>query len=116
MFYCAVRLNSILTGDPEVLSADEPKDFVPVNFSLKQNYPNPFNPLTNIEFEIEKDAKVVLTIYNALGQKLFNIVNGQMEAGTHTIQFDASSLASGVYFYELTTNGNSKVLKMTLIR
>ena len=77
----------------------------PKEFSLEQNYPNPFNPSTNISFKLAVDSKVSLTVFNVLGEKVEQLLNGNLSAGTHKINFDASNLQSGVYFYKLNAVG-----------
>ena len=88
----------------------------PVQFELAQNYPNPFNPSTTIKFSIPQSSVVTLKIYNALGQEVRTLVNGFTESGLHTVNFDASNLNSGVYFYKLDSGQFSEVKKMTLIK
>lgn len=76
----------------------------PQGYALYQNYPNPFNPTTTIEFYLDATSRVSLTVYNALGQKVATLLDGQeMEDGFQEAIFDASSLSSGVYFYRLST-------------
>jgi photosystem II stability/assembly factor-like uncharacterized protein len=70
----------------------------PIQYSLQQNYPNPFNPTTTIEFELPKNAIVTLNVYDLLGKEVQTLVDEKVEAGFHTAKFDASRLASGVYF------------------
>ena len=74
---------------------------VPVEFALDQNYPNPFNPNTNIEFQIPNNEYVTLKIYNLLGEEIATLVSGQLVAGSYSYNWDASELASGIYFYRL---------------
>jgi len=88
----------------------------PRSFSLKQNYPNPFNAQTNIDFNLEKNSRVELAVYNLLGAKVATLVNGQMEAGAHSVNFDASKVSSGIYYYSLKTNGSEVTKKMTLLK
>ena len=88
---------------------------VPDNIILHQNYPNPFNPVTNIIYEIPFSADVQLSIYNLLGQKVHTLVNETEKSGTYRIQFDGSSLSSGVYFYRLTVRGTSMVKQLILL-
>lgn len=88
----------------------------PENFTLLQNYPNPFNPTTNISFTIPKATTVSLTVYNMLGQKVSTLINERLNSGSHSIKFDASSLASGLYFYTLKTDSYLQTKKMLLIK
>ncbi|MEO8231037.1 MAG: T9SS type A sorting domain-containing protein [Ignavibacteriota bacterium] len=77
-------------------------DVNPVNeFSLSQNYPNPFNPSTKISYTIPQSTNVKLSVFNTLGEKITELVNKTQDAGTYDIQFDASGLTSGIYFYRL---------------
>jgi hypothetical protein len=88
----------------------------PVQFELSQNYPNPFNPSTTIKFSIPQSSNVTLKIFNTLGQEVKTLLNQKLESGVHTINFDASKMNSGVYFYRLDAGSFSEVRKMTLIR
>ena len=85
-------------------------------FSLSQNYPNPFNPTTMIRFELGKPSNVRLTVYNLLGQRVATLVNGHMSQGAHIIQFDASHLASGIYFYAIQAGEFKEVRRMLLLK
>ena len=91
------------------------KNTAPDNIVLHQNYPNPFNPVTNIVYEIPFSANVQLSIYNMLGQKVNTLVNETEKRGTYRVQFDGSSLSSGVYFYRLTVRGTSMVKQFILL-
>jgi|SRR5690554_1312344 len=93
----------------------------PKEFGLSQNYPNPFNPVTRIEFSLAVDSKVTLTVFNILGEKVATLVNGNLPAGVQNINFDASNLNSGVYFYRIDAAGIdgqsfSKTMKMILTK
>ncbi len=88
----------------------------PINFNLSQNYPNPFNPNTTINFSIPKSGNVLLRVYNVLGQQVRTLINGFMESGLHTVNFNAQGLESGLYFYKLETEGFNQVKKMTLLK
>jgi hypothetical protein len=77
----------------------------PQIFTLEQNYPNPFNPSTKINFNLAVDSKVNLGIYDVLGQELATMINGNLRAGTHEIDFSGQGMNSGVYFYKLTATG-----------
>jgi Secretion system C-terminal sorting domain len=105
----------VLTGD-QVVTANNSQKEVPGKFILKQNYPNPFNPSTTIVFELKNDSHITLTIYNVLGQKLFNLVDGYLQSGVHKVVFDGKNLPSGIYFYRLKTGEHDKVMKMDLIK
>jgi hypothetical protein len=89
---------------------------IPRVFSLSQNYPNPFNPMTTIEFGIPKESKVSLKIYDALGSEVETIVNEKMEPGYYKYQWNASRLASGVYFYRITAGNFVSTKKLILLR
>jgi photosystem II stability/assembly factor-like uncharacterized protein len=87
---------------------------VPQSYSLGQNFPNPFNPVTNIKFSIVNAGKTTLFVYNTLGQLIEKIVSDDyLSAGTYTVQFDASGLSSGVYFYKLDTFGKNGTFSET---
>jgi len=88
----------------------------PVQFELSQNYPNPFNPNTTIKFTIPESSIVNLKVFNALGEEVKSLLNQNMEAGTHTITFDATDINSGIYFYRLEAGQFSDVRKMTLLK
>jgi hypothetical protein len=95
---------------------------VPSVFELKNNYPNPFNPSTTIVFGLPEASVVTIEVFNTLGQKVATLINNEMEAGYHDFIWDASRVASGVYFYRLTAKGInsdarfSQLQKMTLIK
>jgi hypothetical protein len=91
-------------------------DILPEKYVLEQNYPNPFNPSTTIKFALPERSNVNLSIYNILGQRIVQLVNDELESGVHEIQFNASSLASGVYFYTLSTGNYLSTKKMILLR
>jgi hypothetical protein len=73
----------------------------PETFQLLQNYPNPFNPTTTIRYALPSRAQVILTVFNTLGQQVATLVNESEDAGFHDVRYDGSSIASGVYFYQL---------------
>lgn len=89
---------------------------LPTSFNLEQNYPNPFNPTTNISFAITEASNVKLQVINILGQVVTTLVNEQMPAGYHSVNWNAADMTSGVYFYRLTSNKNSVVKKMLLLK
>jgi len=87
-----------------------------VRFNLSDNYPNPFNPSTMIEYSIPARSRVTLQVFNTLGQRVAELVNGDEEAGTYDMTFDASGLASGMYFYRLQAGTLVETKKMLLLR
>jgi photosystem II stability/assembly factor-like uncharacterized protein len=89
---------------------------VPVVTALRQNYPNPFNPTTRIEYQLHMPAEVSLTIYSAAGEELVTLVEERKGAGVHTVRFNGSNLASGVYLYELTVGPERAAKKMILLK
>jgi len=89
---------------------------LPLEIQLKSNYPNPFNPATTIPFELAEGTKVKITVFDILGRKIQTLVNSRKSAGTHSIQFDARSLASGTYLYRLEAGGEVHTGKMLLIK
>ncbi|GJQ64560.1 MAG: hypothetical protein SCALA702_36130 [Melioribacteraceae bacterium] len=89
---------------------------LPDGFELKQNYPNPFNPSTMISFALQKGSTVKAIVSNALGQSLEILADGYYEAGNHNIAFNGKNLASGIYYYTLTSNGKSMTKKMILMK
>ena len=91
------------------------------SFTLYQNYPNPFNPSTTIKFHIPELSNVTLKVYNSIGQEVAFLINEELAAGTYEVEFNSHSdksrnLTSGVYFYQLKTNGLVETKKMILIK
>jgi Secretion system C-terminal sorting domain len=91
-------------------------DIIPAKYELGQNYPNPFNPVTHISFGLPKDGDVSLKVFNTQGQMVGELLNGFRSAGTYEVVFDASSLASGLYFYHLQAGSFYQVKRMLLIK
>ncbi len=89
---------------------------LPTEYSISQNYPNPFNPSTRIDFSIPKISKVVLKVYNMLGQEVTTLVNEELSAGNYKYDFNAINLASGIYIYRLQAGDYSFTKKMTLLK
>lgn len=86
------------------------------DFALYQNYPNPFNPATEIKFALQNDSDVKLSIFNTKGEVVANLKDEKMVKGVHAVNFDASSLNSGVYFYKLEVGGQAETKKMVLTK
>ncbi len=108
-------------GSFEYSKAVEINYAVPVEFSLSQNYPNPFNPSTRINFGLAADSKVSIKVYNLLGQQVAAPLSGEYAAGRHEVNFNASSLSSGIYFYVINAAGKdgsnfTSTKKMTLMK
>ncbi|MBL1213044.1 MAG: T9SS type A sorting domain-containing protein [Ignavibacteriae bacterium] len=101
---------------------DDDKNLIVNEFKLYQNYPNPFNPSTTIKFTIppnvgtSRDLSLRLKIYDILGREVKTLVNEQKPAGTYEVQFDASSLSSGVYFYQLSAGSFVETKKLMLLK
>ncbi len=88
----------------------------PTTFNLTQNYPNPFNPSTTISYSTSEQSKVILSVYNVLGEQVAVLVNGVVPSGSHQVEFNASSLPSGAYFYKLQQGNSVSVKKMLLLK
>ncbi len=99
-----------------VTSIDDQLNQIPNSFSLNQNYPNPFNPATIINYSIPSTNKVTLKVYDVLGNELSVLVNETKEAGNYEVNFNASKLTSGVYFYTLTSGNFVQTKKMILVK
>lgn len=101
----------------KVTSVEELADLpVPNSFALHQNYPNPFNPSTNISFEINEAGFVKLDVFNSLGQRVKTLVDANLSAGNHQVEFNAANLNSGVYYYTLQFKNNSVTRKCILVK
>ncbi|HTY09792.1 MAG TPA: T9SS type A sorting domain-containing protein [Bacteroidota bacterium] len=94
----------------------EVKSAIPTQYSLDQNFPNPFNPSTTIRYSLPAAGRVQMKVYNVLGQEVSTLVNAQQQAGMYEVTFDASRLASGVYFYRISSEKFTQVKKMMLIK
>jgi hypothetical protein len=88
----------------------------PMEYKLFPNYPNPFNPSTTINFTIPNTSQVILNVYNVLGELISTLVNGELQAGYHGYKFNASKIASGVYYYSLKAGEFSETKKMLLVK
>ncbi len=89
---------------------------VPTSYRLEQNYPNPFNPTTNIKFAIPKSGYVEIKLYDILGKEVGTLVSDPYQAGTYIVGFNASKLASGVYFYRIVCNDYTQTMKMMVLK
>jgi hypothetical protein len=89
---------------------------IPNTFRLGQNYPNPFNPSTTIKYGLPKNSFVTLKVYDILGREVTTLVNENKMAGTYQVNFNASNLASGIYFYTIKAGDFSQTKKMLLVK
>ncbi|MDP6790248.1 MAG: T9SS type A sorting domain-containing protein, partial [Candidatus Marinimicrobia bacterium] len=94
----------------------ESEHFVPEEFTLHQNYPNPFNPVTTIQYDIPEAGHVRLDIYNILGEKVSTLASGNHEVGRYAVNWDASGMASGMYFYRVNAGNFTDTKKLVLLK
>ena len=102
-------------GSP-IISVEDERRLIPNSFALRQNYPNPFNPQTTIEYFLPKSSKVLLTVYNLIGEEIERFIYDRKPAGNHQVTWDASNFASGIYFYRLQTGDFVQTRKMVLLK
>lgn len=100
---------------------DETSNILPASFELRQNHPNPFNPTTTISFTLPKQGRLRLEVFNITGQKVRTIADGNQPAGTYSVIFDGcdekgNQLASGIYFYRITTENDTETKKMIMLK
>ncbi len=95
---------------------DNPNNSAPLQFTLLQNFPNPFNPNTKIQYVIPQRSNVILKVYDILGKEVTTLVNEEKGQGVYTINFDANSLASGLYLYRLNADSFTDIRKMILLK
>ena len=113
----AFSINEIeIYGVPESTGVVDKGSNLPLSYSLSQNYPNPFNPSTEIRYSIPNATKVILIVYNLLGQKVATLVDAERSPGTYEIKFDSHQLSSGIYFYTLRAGSFLKTKKMILLK
>jgi hypothetical protein len=97
-------------------SVEHESENIPKEFVLYQNYPNPFNPVTTIRFSLPHHSFVTLKVFDLLGREVATLVDGEKDAGEHTVVYDAKGLASGIYFYRLTTGTFVQQKKMVVMQ
>jgi len=102
----------------QVTSVENPanKNKLPDEYALLQNYPNPFNPVTTIEYRIPEWSLVTIKVYDVLGNEVATLVNGEKPLGNYEVEFNANSLASGIYFYQLKAGKFIETKKMVLMK
>ena len=111
----AGRINAYKSVMP-LTSVNPNGSTVPTVFKLEQNYPNPFNPNTKINFSLPKSGFAKIVVYDSKGSEVETLVNENKQAGNYTVNFNASVLSSGIYFYKISSGGFSDVKKMMLIK
>jgi outer membrane protein assembly factor BamB len=119
--YIGTHLNSLHTNGEKTLIAVrdtvtsvETSDIEKLNYCLEQNYPNPFNSVTHIKYAIPQDTRVTLKVYDLMGREVGTLLNRYQKAGSYDVIFQAENLASGIYFYTLTS-GNFKATKKLIL-
>lgn len=100
----------------DAAGTNEHPSALPKTYALSQNYPNPFNPTTVIAFALPKSGMTTLRVYDILGRQVSTLVDWVTPAGNHSVSFDASRLASGIYFYRLESRSFSRTRKMVLLK
>jgi hypothetical protein len=97
-------------------SLQQNRERVAVDIDLEESYPNPFNPTTTLRFSLPETMPVTLRVYDLQGRAVATLVEGVREAGTHTVQFDGTHLASGTYLYRLEAGAFSQTKRFTLVK
>jgi hypothetical protein len=110
----ALELTGAMNDEPFAVTAKVVP--LPVEYSLAQNYPNPFNPVTSIEYALPEAAEVKVEVYNVLGQVIEVLVESGQEAGYYKVEWDATDMASGVYFYRIAANDFTSTKRMILMK
>ena len=119
--YFSVPTPGTTNSDGTVVGVNQNSNSLVYTFELKQNYPNPFNPTTTIKYSLPSVAadfsqRTILKVYNVLGREVATLVNEKQTAGNYTINFDASKLTSGIYFYKLSVGSFIQTKKMILLK
>jgi hypothetical protein len=105
-----------ILGSPSVTGVEDERYIIPDEFVLYQSYPNPFNPSTTIKYSLPNSDIVSLKVFDILGREVAILLDEYKTAGTHTVEFNASGLASGVYFYQLRAQYFIETKKMVLMK
>jgi len=112
----AAKVNCPVVVNESASAVEQVGNSLPDNYSLGQNYPNPFNPSTTIRFSVSKNELISLKVYNSIGEEVTELVNQVLPTGDYAIDFDASDLTSGVYFYTLKAADYTSSKKMILLK
>jgi hypothetical protein len=100
----------------KIITDVKPSGEIATGFALNQNYPNPFNPATKIDYTVARAGHVRLSVYNVLGEEVATLLNEDLQPGTYQAVFDASRMASGVYYYKMTAGSFTETKKMMLVK
>jgi hypothetical protein len=114
-------INGVVYGDTTVVSVENEEPLAVLNFKLEQNYPNPFNPSTKIKYQIpsvgtRRAVSVQLKVYDVLGNEIATLVNEEKPAGEYEVEFDATGLPSGIYFYQIKAGSFIQAMKMVFLK
>jgi hypothetical protein len=109
-------INGILYGDTTLISPIESIQDFPREIYLYQNYPNPFNPVTKISFDIPKREHVLLEVYDTMGRLVETVLDKDIAAGHHIVEFENNNLSSGIYLYRIKTKNYSETKKMVYLK
>jgi hypothetical protein len=107
--YGVGTVNSIEDQEDDEIA--EIEDEIPSEYGISQNYPNPFNPSTKIEVMMKDNGTAKLDVYNLLGERVLEVIDGELRAGVHQVSIDGSRLASGIYIYQLIVNNQIALSK-----
>jgi hypothetical protein len=110
----AIRFTT--TPPDNFLGTETPIELIPTEFAMHPAYPNPFNPATELKIDLPQGGVTMLKIYDTLGREVATLFDGNMTPGTHVVRFDASAMASGVYFARLVSGTNTAVQKLMLLK
>jgi len=111
-----MKPNAVVIRETATLSVDDNENISLKNFQLEQNYPNPFNPSTIIRYQLPITSNVTIKVFNILGKEITTLVNDELAAGEHEVEFDATGLPSGIYFYQLKSNDFLETKKMIYLK
>ena len=100
----------------QIVNNSEKEPTIVEGFKLEQNYPNPFNPETSMQYAIGNRQFVIVKVYDLLGKEITTLVNQEMPAGIHNLEFDGTGLPSGTYFYRLEAGNYAETKKMVLLK
>ncbi len=99
-----------------IIDVNDKENYLPTNFALQQNYPNPFNPATVINYSLLRSKMVSIRVYDLIGNEIVNLVNEEKLAGRYSVNFNASNLSSGVYFYRMLAGSFVETKKLILLK